>query len=480
VGAGRAGLGDPAARDQLRGRTRRPQTGSTRRLEAALAGTGCARVALATDRRTPWREINSEGDGLPGLTVDRYGRDVVLQIATAGMAARAQESWSAFFSARTPGRLFVVVPAQAAEREGFTLTQQLHGDDDAARVPRARAGSSACRLRQRRRPGAYLDQRDNRRTIAELARVSGGRMLDVGCHVGGFAIHAAALGVDAVGLDQSAKALDCARENAARNGLAERCAWVQGDMFAALEEPRLAGTFGVLVFDPPRIASSARDVERAAGAMTASLGRLLPRVQAGGFAVVCSCSQHLGGEVLDAVMLDAHAGSVDAGAGAGSGARPPGVAAARGGLVLACARVSTALSCAGGLGLLRLASADRGAGPRGHDMVDDGDAVNAVLGLHVEQLALLGGEDPSHRGGDHAAPVGVAEDDHPAADDWLRDQEALVRLADRGRHRGFTVAANLGCEDRKHDSITLSPAKKNATANFGRCCPHARSSLDLR
>ncbi len=39
--------------------------------------------------------------------------------------------------------------------------------------------------------------------------------------------------------------------------------------------------------------------------MTASLSRLLPRVQAGGFAVVCSCSQHLGGEVLDAALLDA-------------------------------------------------------------------------------------------------------------------------------------------------------------------------------
>lgn len=277
-----------------------------RRLEAALAG----RAALgfvADGPTTAWREINSEGDGLPGLTVDRYGRDVVLQIATAGMAARAQELVG-FFAARTAGRLFVVVPEKAAEREGFTLTQQLHGDD--ARLEFREHGLEfSVPAPPAQKTGAYLDQRDNRRTIAELARVSGGRMLDVGCHVGGFAIHAAALGVTTVGLDQSAKALECARENAARNGLAEHCAWVQGDMFAALDQPGLAGTFGVLVFDPPRIASSARDVERAAGAMTASLGRLLPRVQAGGFAVVCSCSQHLGGEVLDSVMLDAHAGS---------------------------------------------------------------------------------------------------------------------------------------------------------------------------
>lgn len=277
----------------------------TRRLAAALAGR--AALGLAVEGATnAWREINSEGDGLPGLTVDRYGRDVVLQIATAGMAARARELVD-FFSARTAGRLFVVVPEKAAEREGFTLAQQLHGDD--ARLEfREHGREFSVPAPPAQKTGAYLDQRDNRRVIAELARVSGGRLLDVGCHVGGFAIHAAALGVSTVGLDQSAKALECARDNAGRNGLAERCAWVQGDMFAALEQPELAGPFGVVVFDPPRVASSARDVDRAAGAMTASLGRLLPRVQAGGFAVVCSCSQHLGGAVLDAVMLDAHAG----------------------------------------------------------------------------------------------------------------------------------------------------------------------------
>jgi 23S rRNA (cytosine1962-C5)-methyltransferase len=276
-----------------------------RRVEAALAGR--AALGLRADGATSaWREINSEGDGLPGLTVDRYGEDTVLQIATAGMAAR-RDALVELFAARTPGRLFVVTPAQASEREGFTLTQQLHGEE--ARLEFREHGLKfVVPAPPAQKTGAYLDQRDNRRAIAELARVSGGALLDVGCHVGGFAIHAAALGVNTVGLDQSAKALECARENAASNGLAERCAWVQADMFAALEDPRLAGPFGVVVFDPPRIASSARDVERAAKAMAASLGRLLPRVQAGGFAVVCSCSQHLGVAVLDAVMLDARAG----------------------------------------------------------------------------------------------------------------------------------------------------------------------------
>ena len=277
-----------------------------RRMAAALAGR--AALGLRADGPTTgWRVVNSEGDGLPGLTVDRYGPDTVVQIATAAMAAR-QPAIAGFFAAHTVGRVFVVSPDQAALREGFTPQQQLHGDD-ATLTFHEHGLRFTVPAPPAQKTGAYLDQRDNRRAVAALALTTGGGLLDVGCHVGGFALHAAALGVPAVGLDQSARALACAGANAHDNGLAERCTWVQGDMFAPLEDPALAGPFGVVVFDPPRVASSARDVGRAAGAMTGSLARLLPRVKPGGFVVVCSCSQHLGAEVLDRVMLDAGAGA---------------------------------------------------------------------------------------------------------------------------------------------------------------------------
>lgn len=276
----------------------------SRRLEAAvMARHGLGLTDESDAATTGWRVVNSEGDGLPGLTVDRYGDDTVVQIGTAAMAVRQAEVVE-FFAARTPGRVFVVTPEKTGEREGFTPQQVLHGDD-ATLSFREHGLRFTVPAPPAQKTGAYLDQRDNRRSIAALARASGGPLLDVGCHVGGFAVHAAALGVTTVGLDQSARALACARANAAANGLGERCTWVQGDMFGPLDDPALAGPFGVVVFDPPRVASSARDVARAAGAMTASLARLLPRVQPGGFAVVCSCSQHLGGEVLDEVMLDA-------------------------------------------------------------------------------------------------------------------------------------------------------------------------------
>lgn len=274
----------------------------TRRLDAALA----ARVPLAKPDTTAYRLVNSEGDGLPGLTVDRYGDDLVVQVATAAMSARLP-AIREHLAPHTTGRTFVTSPAGAAEREQFPAPTHDHGDATLEfrehglvfRVPAPPA----------QKTGAYLDQRDNRRVLAELARGTGGPLLDVGCHVGGFALHAAALGVDAVGLDQSAKALAHAAANAAANGLTERTRWIEGDMFGPLDDPALAGPFGALVFDPPRVASSARDVTRAVTAMTATLGRLLTRVRPGGFAAVCSCSHHLGRVELDAAVLGAGAGA---------------------------------------------------------------------------------------------------------------------------------------------------------------------------
>lgn len=264
-----------------------------RRLAAALA----ARAGLGLESNpatTAYREINSEGDGLPGLVVDRYGGDRVVQLATPAILVR-RAAVAEFLAPRTPGRLFFITPDLEPEPSSAVLEFHEHGLSFTCPAPPAQ------------KTGAYLDQRDNRRLIAELAARVGGPLLDLGCHVGGFVLHAAAAGVTAVGLDQSARALEFARRNAARNHLTDRTSWVQADMFGALDDPALAGPFGVIVFDPPRIATGPQGRERAVGAMTKSLARLLPRLRPGGLLVACSCSHHVRRADLDAALLAAGA-----------------------------------------------------------------------------------------------------------------------------------------------------------------------------
>lgn len=262
-----------------------------RRLAAALV----ARSGLGLDAdpaTTAYREVNSEGDGLPGLVVDRYGDDRVVQLSTPAIAARRAVVLE-LLQARTPGRIFVASDDAP--------------DSDAVLEFREHGLSFTCPAPPAQKTGAYLDQRDNRRLAAGLAARAGGPLLDLGCHVGGFVVLAAAAGVAAVGLDQSARALEFARRNAARNDLSERTTFVQADMFGALDDPALAGPFAVIVFDPPRIASGPQGRERAVAAMARSLGRLLPRLRPGGFLLACSCSHHVGRADLDAALLAAGA-----------------------------------------------------------------------------------------------------------------------------------------------------------------------------
>nr|WP_255216168.1 methyltransferase domain-containing protein [Pseudenhygromyxa sp. WMMC2535] len=157
--------------------------------------------------------------------------------------------------------------------------------------------------------GAYHDQRDNR---AHFATLLGGEaidpelpVLDLGCHVGGFALAAARAGRRVVAVDQSRDALAHARKNAAANGLQDRVEFVSADMFGALDHDALAGPFAAAVFDPPKIASSRRDLDRATGAMARTMTTLLSRLAPAGLLAACSCSHHLGGDALDRALWSA-------------------------------------------------------------------------------------------------------------------------------------------------------------------------------
>lgn len=264
------------------------------RLEQAIAAR--ERQGFAEQPTTGVRLVNSEGDGLPGLVVDRYDEQLVVQLGTAPMVARQGEI-VASLRARWPGPIHVMRKAGAAKSEGFEPGVERDCDD-----PELRFVEHGLRFRVPAPPsqktGAYLDQRANRRRVAALARHGGGPLLDLGCHVGGFALHAAAAGVAAVGVDQSAAMLELAARHAAINGLSG-LEWVAADMFGALDDPRLVGPFGTIVVDPPKIAARRRDVDRAAAAMERVVARVAARLTVGGHLVLCSCSHHVGREHLD-------------------------------------------------------------------------------------------------------------------------------------------------------------------------------------
>jgi len=238
-----------------------------------------------------YRVVNAEGDGLPGLIIDRYGDLCVVQIATAGMERLIEPLAGAIELALAPETILLRNDVAARALEGLASeVRPLKGA-----VRRVAVEENGVRYfadpAAGQKTGWYFDQRDNRAFAAQLAK--GKSVLDAYSYTGGFALAAAKAGArEAIGLDSSAPALALAEESAAANRLAAK--FVGCDVFEELE--RLAGageSFDLVIADPPPFVRSRKDLEPGAKAYR-KLARLAARVTApSGFLVLASCSHNI-------------------------------------------------------------------------------------------------------------------------------------------------------------------------------------------
>lgn len=237
------------------------------------------------------RVINADGDGLPGLTLDRYGDRWVLAAQTAAMEARAPALAEALLGPLGAAGVFRAGSTRARELEGLPQESSWEGDSaEVAWVPVADGADAACPLGSGQKTGFFLDQAVNRRRLAPLAR--GLTMLDACSYTGGWGLAAAAAGSTATTfVDRDAEALDWVLQGWRRAKLPGEPERRQGDVFDVLEDFARAGRrFGMVVLDPPAFAKSRKTVDQALLGYQ-RLARLGLRVlEPGGILVACSCS----------------------------------------------------------------------------------------------------------------------------------------------------------------------------------------------
>jgi 23S rRNA (cytosine1962-C5)-methyltransferase len=265
-----------------------------RRLETAWA---LRRRLGYDDPQGAARMVFSEGDGLSGLVVDRYGEFLVVQPTALAMAVRLEELVPMLVDLGRPQGIFLRTERDITRAEGIEVPPGLRwGRLPDGPVPvRDHGIQYAVDPAGGQKTGTYLDQRENRPAAARY--FAGGRVLDVFCYTGGFALTAAAGGArEVLGIDSSRQAVAHARANAERNGLGN-VRFQVGEAFATLGALSAAGErFDGLVLDPPRFAGSRGTVPQALRAYhrlnRLALGLLPP----GGILVTCSCSGHVGRE----------------------------------------------------------------------------------------------------------------------------------------------------------------------------------------
>ncbi len=256
------------------------------RLERALALR--ATLGLPSDDTTGFRLIHAEGDGLPGLVVDRYGDALVVQFGTVGMKRRETLVYEALSSVVTPRSIVDRTSSQTAKMEGFEpASGVVRGDDLKALAFVERGLRFHIPLELGQKTGFYFDQRSLRARVEQLARDQ--RVFDTYAFVGAFAIAAARGGArEVVAVDESALAVEVGAACAAANGVGDRVKFVKDDARRALAEAN--GTFDLVVADPPRLAPTRGAREQALLAYAKLAENACRAVRLGGTIVLCSCS----------------------------------------------------------------------------------------------------------------------------------------------------------------------------------------------
>ena len=276
------------------------------------------RIARAVARRLPlvpratnaYRLVHAEADDLPGLVVDRFGGTVVCQVTAAGIARRIEAIGAALNAELSPQAIVVRTPRRQAQEEGIAQgTRALVGEMPSGPVAFTEHGVSfLADLGAGQKTGFYLDQRDHRRLVRELA--SGRRVLDAFCYTGGFGVSAALGGAaHATCGDTSQPARDLARSHFEINGVPpERFATLCADVPQYLRQE--VGPFDLIVLDPPPLAHGRSTVQAAARAYKDYNLFALKRMAPDGLLVTFSCSQAIDADLLSKILFGA---ALDAG-----------------------------------------------------------------------------------------------------------------------------------------------------------------------
>jgi len=247
-----------------------------------------------------FRLVNAEGDGLPGLTVDRYAGFLMVQLYCAG--------WRPHLKLVTRVLQELLAPQGIYEKTRPQNTRELEATASSKRYGKLLAGQAAperlevrenglsflVSLEQGLNTGLFLDQRRNRRDL--MTRVEGKRVLNLFSYTGAFSVAAAASGAGRVtSVDASAGYNAWAMDNFGANRLnPKRYEFITADCLTALADLTAQGrVFDVILMDPPSFSTTSKNRFTTRGGTSELVTAALPLLTDGGLIITSSNHQKL-------------------------------------------------------------------------------------------------------------------------------------------------------------------------------------------
>jgi 23S rRNA (cytosine1962-C5)-methyltransferase len=250
------------------------------------------------------RIVWSESDGLPGVIIDRYGNDLVLQTLTLAMDRRKSMIVDALIELLSPGTVVERNDSPIRKAEGMELlTGVLHGPEPTPRCLRCGELDFEIDLLHGQKTGFYLDQLSNYRAVARYA--AGRAVLDCFSNQGAFALHCARAGARQVtAVDVSSDATMLCKRNAESNGLPVNA--VEENVFDYLnQKERSNEKFDLIILDPPSFTKSKGRINDAIRGYKEIHLRALKLLNPGGMLATFCCSHHMSRELFEGVINEA-------------------------------------------------------------------------------------------------------------------------------------------------------------------------------
>ncbi|MBN2207067.1 MAG: class I SAM-dependent rRNA methyltransferase [Candidatus Aminicenantes bacterium] len=273
-------------------------------LRRNLDGAWALRSGLVAGTSDAFRVVHGEGDGLPGLVVDKYADVCVIQVTTLGMERLKPVVLERLRGLLKPRVLYEKSSSPARREEGLADAEgALEGTLDGPVEIVENGRRFLVDIERGQKTGFFLDQREMRELVVRLS--PGRRVLNAFSYTGGFSVCAlagGALRVDAV--DTSEAALALARRSVRLNGLEEsKAGFEAADVFGVLRRKTLDYDF--IILDPPAFAKKKTDVVPACRGYK-DINRLaMLRLPPGGLLLTFSCSHFVDEALFRRVLFQA-------------------------------------------------------------------------------------------------------------------------------------------------------------------------------
>ena len=255
------------------------------------------------------RVVFSDSDRLPGLIVDKFNDVLVFEIDTLGMDIRKKQLVDCLLKVLNDDnqniyKVYERSDARVRELEGLERIKGFLSQEFDTNIEIEEYGVKLkVNIADGQKTGYFLDQKANHYAIRSLCKDA--RVLDCCTHTGGFALSAAKVAKEVIGIDASDLAIKQAKQNAELNGYTNT-KFVVSDVFDYLiNAEKGSERFDVIILDPPAFTKSKNSVKNASKGYKEINYRAMKLLNNGGILITCSCSEYMPKELFLKLILSA-------------------------------------------------------------------------------------------------------------------------------------------------------------------------------